>query len=1020
MNHKVILLFLCLILVSSVCFSQVSEERYHTSDEIETELNNYATVYSDLAQLRLLGYTLQDSLPLYALKISDNVESEEDEPAIFYMGSMHAEEILGIEVAMFMIDSLLTGYADGNQQIQWWVDNCEIWIMPDVNPEGHQVVMDELDIYYRKNKRDNNNNGILDFNPGLNTSPTIGEGMDDYDGVDLNRNWDYHWENSPDSEPTWNPASGNYYRGPAPFSENEVALMRDLLRDEKVVLALFMHSSRKGDPDSPYTGSVWYFRKWDRRERFFYPWTYQLGWGDISPDFWTIRDMAASMADNIAREDQLADIADCQSVGGPSCNNIPSCYRCDLLQTSKRGVARDYAYARLGIYALNVEVGRWIQPPGEFVDPFCRKLMNGATYLLDRAFFGGISGLVTDSATGRPLEAQVKILQLYDPVADVSPRTTDSNTGRFYRFLLPNGAQNFMYHLCHKDWPTNPPGGNAPGNYTLEVSKPGYDTVTIPNLQVNNDTLTIVDVEMDYQGFMNGFPVLTEPVIYSSPTLHDLEHDEIPEIVFASREGAIHAIKSFGQEMEGWPQYTDGHEELDETSTPAIGDVDFDGQFEIAFGSVDGNLYVWHPDGTSLAGFPVDLGQPVIQSAAVLCDIDADNKLEIFIGVGNEVHAYHFDGTPVTGWPQELSGPISSTIAIADIDFDETVEIVAISDEIYLWEIDGSAMPLSPFGFEQELTGSPALADIDGDGDLEIFFGGKHGSLWGIHHDLALVENFSKIISDGSPESSEWQISTPAIGDLDRNVIDLEIVFGLSTPNSDFGLILAYHHDGELVEGFPVELDASVIAAPILANVDGESEPEIIFGTSDGFFHVIDSQGSAIEGFPFPISETAITGTAAVGDLDGDYRAEFVIGSPDGGLFAFETNQVLSQNSLDWPMFQHNHFHTGYKDFHDVVNSDEELQQEFEFALFAAFPNPARSQTTISYTLPQTGPVKLSLYNLAGQRVKTITDGIMKIGPHSVIWDGCNDNHDPVSSGIYFFRLEMNDLKANQKFVLIK
>jgi hypothetical protein len=54
-----------------------------------------------------------------------------------------------------------------------------LWFIPTLNPEGHNVVTANLDVSYRKNKRDNNNNGIFDFNP-----VTGG----DIDGVDINRN----------------------------------------------------------------------------------------------------------------------------------------------------------------------------------------------------------------------------------------------------------------------------------------------------------------------------------------------------------------------------------------------------------------------------------------------------------------------------------------------------------------------------------------------------------------------------------------------------------------------------------------------------------------------------------------------------------------------------------------------------------------------------------------------------------------------------------------------------------------
>ena len=97
-------------------------------------------------------------MPIWAVKISDNVHVEEDEPAVLYNGVHHAEEVLGLEICMSMINELLSQYGSDGQKT-WWVDNIEIWFVPLLNPEGHKVVTDGLDITYRKNKRDNNMGG---------------------------------------------------------------------------------------------------------------------------------------------------------------------------------------------------------------------------------------------------------------------------------------------------------------------------------------------------------------------------------------------------------------------------------------------------------------------------------------------------------------------------------------------------------------------------------------------------------------------------------------------------------------------------------------------------------------------------------------------------------------------------------------------------------------------------------------------------------------------------------------------
>jgi hypothetical protein len=144
------------------------DQRYHTFNEVAHELDSIALHYPQITLLDTIGYSTTDSMPIFAMKISDNVEVNEDEPEILYVALHHAEELLGLEVCMYMIDELVTNY-QLDSTITYWVDEREIWFVPLLNPEGHSVVMEGIDTTWRKNKRDNNNNGIFDLTHPLST-----------------------------------------------------------------------------------------------------------------------------------------------------------------------------------------------------------------------------------------------------------------------------------------------------------------------------------------------------------------------------------------------------------------------------------------------------------------------------------------------------------------------------------------------------------------------------------------------------------------------------------------------------------------------------------------------------------------------------------------------------------------------------------------------------------------------------------------------------------------------------------
>lgn len=91
---------------------------------------------------------------IWALKVSDNVELDEDEPAIYYMGAHHAREPLSTEVAFYVLDHIIENYGV-DPVITENVNSKEIWFIPIVNPDGQKIVLDQTDTNWRKNIRDN-------------------------------------------------------------------------------------------------------------------------------------------------------------------------------------------------------------------------------------------------------------------------------------------------------------------------------------------------------------------------------------------------------------------------------------------------------------------------------------------------------------------------------------------------------------------------------------------------------------------------------------------------------------------------------------------------------------------------------------------------------------------------------------------------------------------------------------------------------------------------------------------------
>lgn len=356
-------------------FLLVIDPRYHRHAEVLAQFDSLARQYPTLALLDTIGVSTRDSLPIPALMISDHAAGDENEPAVLFIGGHHAEEVLGVEICLYLARDLLQRYGL-DSAVTDWIDNREIWIIPDLNAEGHEVVINNLDTTWRKNKRDNNRNGVFDI---------------EEDGVDLNRNYDFYWFLGGTRDST-----NEYYRGPGPFSENETRAVRDLVFRRPFVFAVSYHSARTG------LGQVVY-----------YPWHHA---GGYAPDIPFIRLVADSLAKSIPRDDGNGSYF-------------------ALIGEGLEGNARNWFYGAAGIFAFDIEVSTTCQPPGSEVDSICLRNLGGAYYLLKRAGSCNITGLVTDSRTGQPLAAEIILNGFYDPL--LTPRRSDPHFGRFRRVVKP-------------------------------------------------------------------------------------------------------------------------------------------------------------------------------------------------------------------------------------------------------------------------------------------------------------------------------------------------------------------------------------------------------------------------------------------------------------------------------------------------------------------------------------------------------------------------------------------------------
>ncbi len=224
---------------------------YLTLDEINAKIDSLVTLHPTIVSSKVnLGNTIEGR-PMWAIKVSDNPNTDENEPRVLYTAAIHAREVITPKVIFNFLDYLVTHYGT-DTAVTNIVDNRELWFVPCVNPDGYyynEFTNPEGGGLWRKNRR-----------------PNAGGSF----GVDLNRNFGFEWGfDNVGSSPT---PTSETFRGTSAFSEPETQHMRDFVSAKDFDITLYFHS---------YSNLI------------LWAWGYQVGY---TPD----EDIFAQMGDSIA------------------------------------------------------------------------------------------------------------------------------------------------------------------------------------------------------------------------------------------------------------------------------------------------------------------------------------------------------------------------------------------------------------------------------------------------------------------------------------------------------------------------------------------------------------------------------------------------------------------------------------------------------------------------------------------------------------------------------------------------
>ena len=148
---------------------------------------------------------------------------------------------------------------------------------------------------------------------------------------------------------------------------------------------------------------------------------------------------------------------------------------------------------------------------------------------------------------------------------------------------------------------------------------------------------------------------------------------------------------------------------------------------------------------------------------------------------------------------------------------------------------------------------------------------------------------------------------------------------------------------------------------------------------------------------------------------------DFEIITGRGSSFPIENYEVFNMYTGE---FENGIIISGSQEY-SLIMLGEEVEQEEDLPtiakLYSNYPNPFNPTTTISFSVTQNSDfVNLEIFNVKGQKVKTLFSGNAEEGNHTVTWNGDDENDDPVSSGIYFYKLKTGEQELSRKMLLLK
>ncbi len=523
--------------------------------------------------------------------------------------------------------------------------------------------------------------------------------------------------------------------------------------------------------------------------------------------------------------------------------------------------------------------------------------------------------------------------------------------------------------------------------YNLHISAP-----------VSGGGLFEKDYSMEFEVslFQQNWPWSASNQVFSNPIISDFDEDGVKDILIVDAETNINLLQPDAVMVSGFP-WTG---EANIWKSVAYGDINNDDVADLVIADRDGNVYALDNTGAQIFSSSIE-AQNLL--TPMIADVDGDGQMDIVtFDLDNKLSVFDNNGNTLANFPVELPNTLFCDMASADINEDGKSEILisTLDGNLYVYGYDGENIAGFPIALSAISATSPIVLD-----NKKIVIGT-------IDNKLYIISPTGEILVTKSLNS---KVAGSAIAADFNNDEELEIAF-----TTDDGEFYIMNQEGYNLPGWPVDISRTISNPPLAVDLDNDDNLELVCFTVANDFYAFHNDGAEVEFAPVTVDIGAY-GPASVEDIDGDGDFDFISGTIAGALII--DCKLAKGTKIPWSTYRGNYRRTGYYGDNKVVTGAEEITVTLANpVLNQNYPNPFNPVTNISFSLPQDSKVDLNIYNIRGQKVRVLTNAEFRTkGLQNIQWNGTDDNEKKVGSGIYFYKLEVDNSTVDvKKCILLK